>query len=323
MTEYPESRKPAHTTDTSDTEFFERLQRLNNTYGNGRPVPPPPSQTRLHTPEHGNTPPTTPREHGVSPQPDLVRPPPATPTLLPSEGHDTTPHTTTSDTSVSPQTDPIIPSRGPQQDRSAHEILGGTCPMLPMQCCLIWAARKEKMITPLALKVYFAAHEVKYWRAHVEPGDTYHYEPFGFQPLDVGRLLSGVSETQIARAFAELAALNILTVTPQGVWFAESLEDIRVTERVTRRVTTMFALLHEKTRDTIIKIPRRLLKLLVQCGRRLVRAATLLGMLLTTLLTKRTDRYGGYKGCCKAAWIAKLFGVNASRVKSERHQLIA
>ncbi|MEE9149457.1 MAG: hypothetical protein V3U27_18915, partial [Candidatus Tectomicrobia bacterium] len=194
--------------------------------------------------------------------------------------------------------------------------------MLPMQCCLIWAARKEKSITPLALKVYFAAHEVKYWRAHVEPGDTYHYEPFGFQPLDVGRLLSGVSETQIARAFAELAALNILTVTPQGVWFAESLEDIRVTERVTRRVTTMFALLHEKTRDTIIKIPRRLLKLLVQCGRRLVRAATLLGMLLTTLLTKRTDRYGGYKGCCKAAWIAKLFGVNASRVKSERHQLI-
>ncbi len=42
MTESPEPRKPAHTTDTSDTEFFERLQRLNNTYGNGHPVTPPP-----------------------------------------------------------------------------------------------------------------------------------------------------------------------------------------------------------------------------------------------------------------------------------------
>jgi hypothetical protein len=44
--------------------------------------------------------------------------------------------------------------------------------------------------------------------------------------------------------------------------------------------------------------------------------------LLTTMLTKRTTRYEGYKGCCKAEWIGKLFGVNAKRVNLERAKLI-
>jgi hypothetical protein len=46
-------------------------------------------------------------------------------------------------------------------------------------------------------------------------------------------------------------------------------------------------------------------------------------MLLTTMLTKRTNQYEGYKGCCKAQWIANLFGVNAKRVNLERARLIA
>ena len=76
------------------------------------------------------------------------------------------------------------------------------------------------------------------------------------------------------------------------------------------------------TRDKLIKIPRRLLKLIIQCGRRIVRAATLFGLLLTTMLTKRTKQYEGYKGCCKASWIGTLFGVNAKRVNLERAKLI-
>jgi hypothetical protein len=84
----------------------------------------------------------------------------------------------------------------------------------------------------------------------------------------------------------------------------------------------MFNQLHPDTRDKIIKIPRRLLKLIVQCGRRIVRTATLFGLLLTTMLTKRTTQYEGYKGCCKAEWIGKLFGVNAKRVNLERARLI-
>ena len=56
---------------------------------------------------------------------------------------------------------------------TVQDILGGTCPLAPMQICLLWAARQEKIISPLAFSVYVAAHEVKFWRCKTEPGQTY------------------------------------------------------------------------------------------------------------------------------------------------------
>jgi hypothetical protein len=191
-----------------------------------------------------------------------------------------------------------------------------------MQICLLWAARQEKIISPLAFNVYVAAHEVKYWRSKTEPGETYRYSPYGFQRTDVNRLLPGVPEAKIAKAFDELDAIHLLTISENGIWFAETLNEVSVHERVKQRALTMFNQLHPDTRDKLIKIPRRLLKLIIQCGRRIVRTATLFGLLLTTMLTKRTTRYEGYKGCCKAEWIGKLFGVNAKRVNLERSRLI-
>ena len=201
-------------------------------------------------------------------------------------------------------------------------ILGGTCPLAPMQICLLWAARQEKVITPLAFNVYFAAHEVKFWRCKTEPGQTYRYTPYGFQQADVNRLLPDVPAAKIAKAFDELSAIHLLTMAESGIWFAESLDEVSVHERVKQRALTMFNQLHPETRDKLINIPRRLLKLIVQCGRRIVRAATLFGLLLTTMLIKRTKQYEGYKGCCKASWIGTLFGVNAKRVNLERAKLI-
>jgi hypothetical protein len=191
-----------------------------------------------------------------------------------------------------------------------------------MQICLLWVARQEKIISPLAFNVYVAAHEVKYWRSKTEPGQTYRYTPYGFQRADVNRLLPDVPEAKIVKAFDELETIHLLTISESGIWFAETLNEVSVNERVKQRALTMFNQLHPDTRDKIIKIPRRLLKLIVQCGRRIVRAATLFGLLLTTMLTKRTNQYEGYKGCCKAEWIGKLFGVNAKRVNLERARLI-
>ena len=205
---------------------------------------------------------------------------------------------------------------------AAQDILGGTCPLAPIQVCILWAARQEKVISPLAFKVYVAAHEVKYWRCKTQPGETYHCEPYAFEPADVSRLLPGVPGAKLARAFGELQAIHVLNMSDTGIEFAQSLDDVTVAERVKQRARAMFDHLHPDTRDKLVKIPRRLLRLIVQCGRRIVRAATLIGMLLTTMLTKRKDRYGGYKGCCKAQWIANVFGVDASRVKSERTKLI-
>ena len=205
---------------------------------------------------------------------------------------------------------------------AVQDILGGTCPLAPMQICLLWAARQEKIISPLAFTVYVAAHEVKFWRCKTEPGKTYRYTPYGFQRADVNRLLPDVPAAKIAKAFDELDAINMLTIADTGIWFAETLNEVSVNERVKHRALTMFNQLHPDTRDKLIKIPRRLLKLIIQCGRRIVRTATLFGLLLTTMLTKRTTQYEGYKGCCKAEWIGKLFGVNAKRVNLERARLI-
>jgi len=205
---------------------------------------------------------------------------------------------------------------------AVQDILGGICPLAPMQICLLWKARQEKIISPLAFKVYVAAHEVKFWRCKTEPGEPYRYTQHGFQRSDVNRLLPDVPAAKIAKAFDELEAINLLTIADTGIWFAETLNEVTVNERVKHRALTMFNQLHPDTRDKLIKIPRRLLKLIIQCGRRIVRTATLFGLLLTTMLTKRTTRYQGYKGCCKAAWIGKLFGVNAKRVNLERAKLI-
>src|SRR5688500_6098304 len=98
----------------------------------------------------------------------------------------------------------------------AQDILGGTCPLAPIQVCILWVARQEKVITPLAFQVYFAAHEVKYWRCKTVPGETYHYEPYAFEPADVSRLLPSVPVAKIARAFGELEAIQVLNLSDTG-----------------------------------------------------------------------------------------------------------
>ncbi len=139
-------------------DFHAYLQSVNDRRGDGSPVRPPTSH-RLSAHENGHTPPTTPSEHGVDPRPDRVLPPPETQTILQKDGHDNTPQTTPSDTVVSSQPHPVMPHVG-----TPHDILGGSCPILPMQFSILWAARKEKEISPLAFKVYFGAQEAKYVR---------------------------------------------------------------------------------------------------------------------------------------------------------------
>ena len=129
---------------------------------------------------------------------------------------------------------------------AAQDILGGTCPLAPMQICLLWAARQEKIISPLAFSVYVAAHEVKYWRCKTEPGETYRYTPYGFQRADVNRLLPDVPEAKIAKAFDELEAIHLLTIADTGIWFAETLNEVSVNERVKQRALTMFNQLHPR-----------------------------------------------------------------------------
>src|ERR687894_2884225 len=102
---------------------------------------------------------------------------------------------------------------------AGQDILGGTCPLAPIQVCILWAARQEKVISPLAFKVYVAAHEVKYWRCKTQPGETYHCEPYAFELSDVSRLLPGVPGAKNARALGELEAIHVLNIADTGIEF--------------------------------------------------------------------------------------------------------
>ena len=35
------------------------------------------------------------------------------------------------------------------------DIFGGTCPLAPIQVCILWAARQEKVISPLERVMHF------------------------------------------------------------------------------------------------------------------------------------------------------------------------
>ena len=191
-----------------------------------------------------------------------------------------------------------------------------------MQLCIIWAATQEKAVTKLARDVWFAALDVQFWRSKHQPGQSYKPSLKGFQiASDIAKLLE-VEERKLRAPLRQLDQVGLLRVTDDGPWFATCLNDISVPDRVRARISTMFEKLHPSTRDKIIAVPRRLLKLIVKCDRKTVRLATLLGLVLRIMLEKRTDQYEGHKGCCKAKWITDVFGVGVDRVKTERRKLI-
>ena len=202
------------------------------------------------------------------------------------------------------------------------DIAGGSCLILPVHVCIVWAAQRENIISFSAFKVWFAAQEVKFWRCKAVPGQPYRYQPIAFQAEDMGRLLHGMDERAQRQAFAELEAARLLSLSDAGIAFIDDIDQLHVSDAVRQRTFSMFDQLHPDTRDKPIAFPRRCLVMIAGLGKQLVRAATLLGLLLRTMLHKRSRRYGGYRGCTKAAWIANVFGVAVRGVKGERQKLI-
>jgi hypothetical protein len=202
----------------------------------------------------------------------------------------------------------------PARKPARQKIQGGTCDIYPLQVCLAWAAYREHTISWLAFKVWCAVWLIQKWRCK----KIHQGQPYRFKRMDVCTIITGVNPKALDDAFHELETANILRLSDTTIWVATALEDVRE-ERVKARAAAMFAQLHANTRTSRMNFPRRLLTLIAQCGQRIVRAATILGLLLRIMLVKR---YHDYRGCVKAAWIAQLFGVSMHRVQSERTRLI-
>ena len=132
-------------------------------------------------------------------------------------------------------------------------IPGGSCPILPIQICLIWVMAEKKTISKLARDVWFAALTVQFWRAKRIPGQSYRPEPKAFRIDDAARLL-GTDQTKLLKPLEQLERTGILRLTKDGPLFATSLNDIVVPPPVRDCITTMFDKLHPDTRDKPIAV---------------------------------------------------------------------
>ncbi len=194
------------------------------------------------------------------------------------------------------------------------KVCGGTCAIFPVQICLVWSAYQAETISWLALKVWFALWIIKSSRCkQIKEGTPYQYHI-----SELYRYFKRVSKKALDEALRELEAVNLVKFTESDIWFAERFEDL-INDQVRDYAEEMFNQLHPNTRDKRMSFPRRLLKLIIKSGKKIVRVATLLGLLLRIMLTKF---YDAYKGCVKASWIADLFGVSRHRVNAERSKLI-
>src|SRR5918992_3936829 len=122
-------------------------------------------------------------------------------------------------------------------------IPGGSCPILPMQLCIIWAATQEGALTKLARDVWFAALIVQFWRCKNKPGQPYRPSPRGFRIADMAKVL-GVQETKLRGPLEQLDQAGILRITEKGPWFATDLADLSIPDSIRVRIHTMFDQLH-------------------------------------------------------------------------------
>jgi hypothetical protein len=179
---------------------------------------------------------------------------------------------------------------------------------------MVWASYKEGDVTWFATKAYFALWEQRERRCLLKPD-----EPRRYSAEEIQSILNESSRYKVAAAVRQLETCGLVAVSETNIRFCEDVHQLE-SAQAKARAQRMLNNVHPNTRSKIIAVPRRLLKLIIRSGRKMVRAATLIGLILTTMLVKK---YGAFQGCCKAEWIANLFGVDAKRVMHERSKLIA
>jgi hypothetical protein len=84
-----------------------------------------------------------------------------------------------------------------------------------------WALYREERISALALRAYFAAHEMAARRCLLEPRRSPH-----FTREELAELLGGVGPAKVRAALHELAAVRLLTLTDRALEFAKKPADL-------------------------------------------------------------------------------------------------
>jgi hypothetical protein len=186
---------------------------------------------------------------------------------------------------------------------------GGFAFFTVTQLVMAWTALREAEIGLKELRVYFALAEMKSRRCGCTDDDP----PPEFTPLEIRKLVGGAGGER--EAVHKLLTVGLLReVTKSTIEFATDPSELRF------EPTTLEATLDRiPNNDRRVPVPRRIVRLIAGGARRTL-IATILGHLIRCLYYKRGECHP--KGCCKASWIAEVFGVSERAVKAQRRHLV-
>ena len=194
-------------------------------------------------------------------------------------------------------------------------IPGGVYLISPLAVVSVLAALKMELIVWRHLCVWIALWEVRTWRQTLEPAQR---NLFRFTPRRVAQALGHRNAgPRIKSVLAELEQLGLARLTPTDISFAESLDALPLDLRT--EASRMLKSLGNDNITRAIRMPRRLMRLMMKSRVRPLRASVLFGMLLRIMPVKRD---GWYKGCLTTSLLADFSGFNESRIKHERAALI-
>lgn len=205
--------------------------------------------------------------------------------------------------------------RNTNQKQKPAIIPGGLYLISPLALVSVWAALKSKLITWHHLCVWIALFEVRAWRDSMEPAQR---NLFRFTTRQVTQALGKTkSGPRLKKALAELEELHLARLTPTKILFTSSLDDLPADLRT--ETERMLKSLGTRNVSRSMRMPRRLMRLIMTSRVRPLRAAVIFGILLRIMPVKR---YGRYKGCLTTALLVDLSGFNESRIKHERASLV-
>lgn len=191
----------------------------------------------------------------------------------------------------------------------ARKPAGGFRFVSTWQICMVWWAYSTGLIRYRDLRVWFACHETisRRCRKRGDKGPQ-------FTLAELHRLVGGVGGQHLTKSLQRLMRVGLLVWSESAVTFAESPDQLKSDDLST--LWSMFERVGQKNRR--VPVPRRTIRLIAGGARKTV-TATMLGHLLRCMFY----RNGGCSsdGCCKASWVASVFGVSMRQVKAARSHL--
>ena len=193
---------------------------------------------------------------------------------------------------------------------------GGYEPISVVQLAMAWWAYREGLIPKLGLRVYFACFELEIRRRL--SGGKYQPSLHELRKLVGGRAAAeSPGRGGLCAVLRQLQTLGLLrSCSKSEITFAESPDELRHED-----LSGLWAMLDELPGSgRKVPVPRRMLRRLAG-GLSKSRTATVIAHLIRCLFYRKGEGINPV-GCCKASWIARVFGITERSVYDSRKFLI-